>query len=115
MPALYSLGQHDALDAIKRQLKPDEHLFAYLDDIYVTCQPSRAKEVFLLIEKTLSEHTGVHCNMGKTRVWNRGGVEPPGVRELGPDVWAGGAEKPAEQRCSYCTFAPPLAVSTTIK
>ena len=47
MPALYSLGQHDALDAIKRQLKQDEHLLAYLDDIYVTCKPARAKEVFL--------------------------------------------------------------------
>ena len=98
MSALYSLGQHDALEAINRQLLEKEHLFAYLDDIYVVCKPDRAQAVFELIERTLSAHTGVHCNMGKTRVWNRGGVEPPGVRELGPEVWVGGAERPAEQR-----------------
>ena len=98
MPALFALGLHDTLAKVKANMQRGEHLFAYLDDIYVVCRPDRAKAVFELIERTLSAHTGVHCNMGKTRVWNRGGVEPPGVRELGPEVWVGGAERPAEQR-----------------
>ena len=62
------------------------------------------------MERTLSAHAGVHCNMGKTRVWNRGGIEPPGVRELGPEVWVGGAERPAEQR-GVKVLGTPLGIA----
>ena len=98
MPALFCLGQHDALQAVRDQLQPDELLFAYLNDIYVICKPERARDVFDLVESTLKAHTGISCNMGKTRVWNRAGVEPPRVRELGEDVWVGGADREADKR-----------------
>ena len=58
MPDLYSLGPHDALGAIKRQLLEKKHLFAYLDEIYNVCRPDKAKSVFELIKNTLSAHTG---------------------------------------------------------
>ena len=35
MPALFSLGQHNALEAVKREFLPTEKLCAFLDDIYV--------------------------------------------------------------------------------
>ena len=41
MPMLYSLGQHAALQAVQDALLPGEHLFAYLDDIYIVCLPER--------------------------------------------------------------------------
>ena len=37
MPMLYSLGQHAALQAVQGALLLGEHLFAYLDDIYIVC------------------------------------------------------------------------------
>ena len=42
MPALYALGQHPALLQTHAAFTPEEDLYAYLDDIYVTCQPERA-------------------------------------------------------------------------
>ena len=41
MPMLYSLGQHGALESIENSFQDDEHLFAYLDDLYVVCSPER--------------------------------------------------------------------------
>eukprot|EP00959_Pyramimonas_sp_CCMP1952_P010182 212872-Pyramimonas_sp.AAC.1 len=35
MPALFALGQHPALQEVQARLLPGEHLFAFLDDIYV--------------------------------------------------------------------------------
>ena len=37
MPALVSLGQHSALNAVAEELRPCERLLAFLDDIYVVC------------------------------------------------------------------------------
>ena len=37
MPALFALGQHQALVAVHDQLTPHERLFVFLDDICVVC------------------------------------------------------------------------------
>ena len=51
MPAQYSLGQHAALEAVQRQLQEGEHLFAFLDDVYVLCQPERVRVLFDLLRR----------------------------------------------------------------
>ncbi|CAK0835336.1 unnamed protein product, partial [Prorocentrum cordatum] len=38
------------------------------------------------------------ANLGKYRMWNRGGFEPEGHQALGTDVWVGGARTPAKHR-----------------
>ena len=35
----------------------------------------------------LFNHAGIRLHTGKTRVWNRAGVCPEGMAELGPEVW----------------------------
>ena len=45
-PALYALGQRHALEVAAAQLLPDEVLAAYLDDVYIICQPDRARPAF---------------------------------------------------------------------
>ena len=35
------LGQHAALEAIQREMKPNEKLFAFLDDLYLVSKPDR--------------------------------------------------------------------------
>ncbi|CAL1131071.1 unnamed protein product [Cladocopium goreaui] len=42
-PALFALGQHDALTGAAEQLLPTECLAAYLDDLYVVTTPDRAR------------------------------------------------------------------------
>ena len=41
MPLLFSLGLHRALVSVKSQLEDGEKFFAFLDDVYVICRPSR--------------------------------------------------------------------------
>ena len=45
MLALFSLGQHRALEAVQTHLDPTERLFAFLDDIYVVCSPDRVWQI----------------------------------------------------------------------
>ena len=53
MPLLFALGQHEALQAVSRQLRPDERLFATLG----------------------VESPCVHrVHTGKTKIWNQAGV-----------------------------------------
>ena len=81
-PALYALGQHHALEVAAAQLLPDEVLAAYLDDVYIICQPDRARPAFDIVSRAIEGHAGVAANSGKTRVFS--------VETLGPDVWRGG-------------------------
>ena len=66
MPALYSIGQHTALEDINAKLQSDEHLLAYFDDIYIICYPERVVEVFEFVAAALEHHTGIRINLGNS-------------------------------------------------
>ena len=87
MPLLYSLAIHDALQRVKEGLFPGEMLFAFLDDVCVVCSPNRVRAVFDVLARELSEQAGIQLSEGKTRVWNRAGVRPPHMEDLGTEVW----------------------------
>ena len=74
MPLLFSLAIHNALLEVQESLLPGEHLFAFLDDIYVLCQPH-------------PHEPGIQLHAGKIRTWNKAGICPPRMEDLGPDVW----------------------------
>ena len=89
MPALFSPGQHPAFEEVATYLRNGEHLFAYLNDIYLICSPDRAKHLFDLVSNLLLQRCGIQVNLGKTRVWNAGGFEPPGFEDIvGDDAQA---------------------------
>ena len=91
-PALYALGQHDALVAADKRLQPGECLAAFLDDVYVVTTPARAREALDVVTTSIQDRAGVAANLGKTRVYNRaGGPAPAGIAELGEAVWTGNA------------------------
>ena len=70
---------------------------AFLDDIYVVTSPPRARGLLDAVTNTIELQAGVAANLGKTRVYHaRGGPAPPGIRELGEDVWRG--DKPPAER-----------------
>ncbi len=98
MPLLYALGQHRALQAINSRLRPDERLFAFLDDLYVVARPERIATIYNVLEEELWNHARIRINAGKTQVWNRGGFVPDHVDALGPRAWRGGNETPPAQR-----------------
>jgi hypothetical protein len=101
MPALYSLGQHPALAEVASELLEGEHLFAFLDDVYYVCTPDRVAALFHKVSEALDKHAGISVNLGKTKVWNAAGKEPPQCSELGDGSttpWAGDPALPAEER-----------------
>ena len=89
MPALFSLGQRAALQAIQHQLHLDELVLAKLDDIYAVVPPARIREVHDLMAHKLNTHTQIQLNSGKARVWNASGTTPRNLAPLGHDVWVG--------------------------
>ena len=86
MPLLFSLGIHDSLCAVKERLRPEDQLFAYLDDVHVASHPNRTRGAYNLLEAELFAGAGIRFT-GKTRAWNRSGIRPPDLDELGEDVW----------------------------
>ena len=106
MPALFALGQRSALQAVQEQLRPGEHLFAFLDDIYTLVQPARVRPVYDLLEQHLSATAHIPLHRGKARVWNASGVQPPSLTSLGADVWVGDLGLPAAEQGMIILGAP---------
>jgi hypothetical protein len=87
MPALFSIGLAAALREAQDQLQNGELLIAYLDDLYIVTSPERARAAYNLVTATVQRMCGIQPNLGKTVCWNRQGHMPPGIAELGANVW----------------------------
>ena len=89
-PALFALGQHEALRRADAELHGGESLMAFLGDLYLILPgPVRAREANV-VTGAVEAHTGIAANLGKTRVFNfAGGPAPALVADLGPGVWRG--------------------------
>ena len=74
-----------ALAAVATKLREGEKLFAYIDDLYIICQPDRVGDVHVLLQQHLWDHTRVSLHLGKTKVWNKSGE----VATPGAIVWRG--------------------------
>ena len=107
MPLRFALGLHAALSAVQDRFRADEKVFAFLDDVYVTCAPERVWEVHRILEEEIFAHTQIKMHYGKTQVWNRGQVTPRGVEALtraaqqvkrGAIVWRGDTRLPEAQQ-----------------
>ena len=88
MPLLFSLAIHNALEEAKREMVDGEELLAFLDDIYILCSPGRTRFLYNVIREKLLNMAGIQLHTGKTRCWNSAGVCPPGIGDLGQDVWS---------------------------
>ena len=96
-PALYALGQHGALLKAASAVHASDSLLAFLDDLYVLTTRERARAARDTVVGIVEAECGIASNEGKTRVYSSaGGPPPPGVAELGSDVWRG--DKPLEER-----------------
>ena len=82
------------------------------------CKPERPRAVFNLLKSKLLEHTGIHLHLGKTKVYNKAGEEPPRVRELQqtPEepVWVGDRALPAEKQ-GFKVLGTPLGTDAYVR
>ena len=51
-------------------------------------EPDRTRTVYGTLGDELPTRAGIHFHAAKTWVWNQESVCPPGVEELGPEVWS---------------------------
>ena len=102
MPMLYALGQHPALVELQSLLQDDEKIYAFLDDIYITCQPQRVRHIFDLLVTCLWNHARVRVHQGKTKIWNKSGIVPPDVENMrdsrGNSAWRGDHSLPTREQ-----------------
>ena len=91
MPLLFAIGVQGALEEVAAALLPGEQLCAFLDDLYILWDPSRVKVLYDLLATTLHRvagiQRGIQLHQGKTSVWNKAGIPPQNVEDLGPEVW----------------------------
>ena len=86
--ALYALGQHAALTHVDASLHEGGMLFAFLDDIYILCDPSRVSEIFSSMSNSRSPGWRVSkMNLGQTKVWNRAATRPEDLDTIGAEAW----------------------------
>ena len=115
MPALFSLGQHSALQAVQDTLRPTECLLAFLDDIYLVTEPARIATLHRELAFHLWTRAGISLHAGKTQIWNKSGRCPPGcegifeaarVADLDAVVWKGDQTLPTESQGLVVLGAP---------
>ena len=88
MPLLFLIGIQGALEEVSRSLKEGEHLCAFLDDLYLVCEPERVRPLYDRLAEALSTVAGIRLYQGNTRVWNAIGQCPEDIADLGPEVWS---------------------------
>ena len=78
----------------------------------MTCDPERVCTNFQVLQRALKRHANIDLNLGKTRVWNAAGEEPPGLTQLlppaqaGSPVWVGDPVLPPEQQGVHALGTP---------
>ena len=75
----------------------------------MVCQPDRVSVLFDLVRDALPRYAHIEINMGKTRVWNAGGEEPEGARDMGTGEnpsWVGDRTLPEDQQGLVVLGAP---------
>ena len=95
MLLLFSLKQHRAIVAVQASLLEDDRLFAFLDDNYVFCAPSRVGEVHLLLQRHLLEQTGTQATPGQDEDLESWRFEAPSCRRF----QSKSSRKPPRSRC----------------
>ena len=87
MPFLFLIGIQGVLEEVATQLEDGEQLCAFLDDVYLLCQPARVEPLFKVLEEAMMRIAGIRLHQGKTLAWNKAGVMPDNIMDIGAEVW----------------------------
>ncbi|CAK0891154.1 unnamed protein product [Prorocentrum cordatum] len=84
-----------ALAEARVTLEQGGFLVAFLDDVYINATRARARAALDTATGAIHLHANVDCHLDKCRAYSRGGgAAPPGIGELGQDVWSGDRAPP---------------------
>ena len=87
MPLLLSIGIHGVLEEVATHLEDGEQLCAFLDDVYLLCEPARVEPLYKVLEEAMMRIAGIRLHQGQTRAWNKAGVVPNDILNVGAEAW----------------------------
>ena len=87
MPFLFSIGIQGVLEEVATHLEDGEQICAFLDDVYLLCKPARVEPLYKVLEETMMRIAGIRLHQGKTRAWNKAGVVPDDILNVGAEAW----------------------------
>ena len=97
MPALFCLGLHQALRRIQSALPPGADILAYLDDVYVVCDPDEVDHILQITRHELLTSCHINVNIGKLAIWGPTPAPCPiAMAETTREAWQ--ADKPEAER-----------------
>lgn len=96
MPALFALGQHDAISAAAEQVSSvngdQVHVVAFLDNLYLVCPRMQARYAFDCFTNEMQQRRGISTHLGKLRLWSKAREPvPAGFVDLEDQIGVGDA------------------------
>ena len=73
MLLVFSIGIQGGIGGCFYVMRRDEQNCAFLDDLYIVCQPERVRVLYDLLSESLIRVAGIHFHERKARVWNASG------------------------------------------
>jgi len=93
MPALFSIALHPALLRMQARMPANVSIIAYLDDIYIICDPEDAEDCLRIAGECLRDICHIDINAGKLAAWSKRVAECPAGLEgndaNGEPIWKG--------------------------
>ena len=71
---------------VSRQLRPGEHLFVFLGDVYALSAPECTRKINDELAEKLFNVAGIRLHNQKSRTWNKVGEIPQDMDQFGPEV-----------------------------
>ena len=84
MPFLFPIGIQGVLEEV---VEDGEQICAFLDDVYLLCKPALVEPLYKVLEETMMRIAGIRLHQGKTRAWNKAGVVPDDIMNVGAETW----------------------------
>ena len=112
MPALFCLALDPALRQVRARLPPGAEIVAYLDDIYIICNPEHVANIFDDVRLTLQSVCHIDVNLGKLAAWSKHANPcPPGLADRADNPWV--HDRPEAERGMRILGAPFGTVAYT--
>ena len=81
MPLLFCHRIQGELEGVATYLVDGEQLCAFLDDVYLLCEPARVEPLYKVLEEAMMRVAGIQLHQGKTRAWNQASIEPDNIAD----------------------------------
>ena len=89
---MFCLALKGALLEVQGALPEGALVMAYLDDIYIVCEPADTALIFHMVQEVLAHVCHVDVNLGKLVAWSKQATDAPdGLNNICATAWKSNA------------------------